>query len=63
MSRTVTETRGTPAKVSGYASVRLSTAEGRRERIDELNALADYYADQGCADTAAEYRAQARELA
>lgn len=52
-------TTKTPA---GAAEVGRTNAAWRRERAAEYRALADWYAQRGDAETAADYRAQADRM-
>lgn len=52
-------TSKTPA---GAAEVGRTNAAWRRERAAEYRALADWYAERGDAETAADYRAQAQVM-
>lgn len=47
---------------AGASSFRLATPTGRSVRAAELHALADFYAQRGDAETAADYRAQAASI-
>ena len=47
---------------AGAAAVGRTNPAWRRERAAEYRALADWYAERGDAETAADYRAQAERM-
>lgn len=47
---------------AGQAEIRMATAQGHDARKAELLSLAQWYAQRGDAETAADYRAQAERL-